>query len=530
MLVAAGILLSRLVGLVRQRLLAHYLGNDVASAIWNTATRIPNALQNLLGEGVLSASFIPVYAGLRAQQRDDDAKRLAGAIFGVLSLVVAALVVGGVLFAPLLVSLIAVTFTGETRDLTIALVRLIFPATGVLVLSAWCLGILNSHKRFFLSYAAPVAWNVVIIGVVLAGRHRSDTELVAWAAWGYLGGSVAQFVVQLPTVFSVLGRFSIRPSLTLPAVRQVLRAFFPVMIARGVVNLSALVDLAYASLVGARAVSTLGNAQTIALLPVSLFGMAISAAELPEMSADAVKASDERAQALRERLSAGLGRLSFFVVPSVVAFVLLGDLISGVLLETGRFKAADSRLVWYVLLGSGVALSAQTSGRLFSSAFYALKDTRTPLTYATLRVALGIGLGYYAVHVLPGQLGLPAELGVVFITVTTGVTAWVEMLLLRRALVKELGALPSRLRLTLRVWLAAAIAGATTLGLKLALTSHFGAREVNEWGGSFFAPPALPVLPTSLALLAIYAALYGGCGLLLGVEQARALVRRVLRR
>jgi putative peptidoglycan lipid II flippase len=410
------------------------------------------------------------------------------------------------------------------------MVRLIFPATGVLVLSAWCLGILNSHKRFFLSYAAPVAWNGVIIAVIVGFRDASQNALVEWCAWGFVVGSVAQFAVQLPSVLRVLGRFSPKPSLKLASVQQVVRGFVPALVARGVVQVSSLVDLAYAGLIDPRAVSSLTNAQTIALLPVSLFGMAISAAELPEMSADAVKSSDERARALRNRLSAGLGRLAFFLVPSAVAFIALGDLISGVLLESGRFTAADSRLIWYVLLGSGVALTAQTSGRLYSSAFYALKDTRTPLKFAAIRVSLGIALGYYAVRILPGQLGLPADLGVVFITVTTGVTAWVEYTLLRRALSREIGAVTVDRSQAWRIWASALVAGAVSLGAKVALGARFGVREVTEWGGSVLPPPALPVLPTSLSLLALFCVIYGlGC-LLLGVTQASALVRRVLRR
>jgi putative peptidoglycan lipid II flippase len=266
------------------------------------------------------------------------------------------------------------------------------------------------------------------------------------------------------------------------------------------------------------------------MLPISLFGMAISAAELPDMSADAVKSVEERAKALRARLEAGLSRLSFFVVPSAVAFLFLGDLISGVLLETGRFTAADSRLTWYILIGSAVALTAQTSGRLYSSAFYALKDTRTPLKFATLRVGLGIALGYYAVRVLPGQLGLPEHLGVVFITVTTGFTAWVEMLLLRHALKADLGEIPRQGGQLARVWGAAMVAGVVALGLKVWLAASFGAREVAEWGGSVLAPPKLPVLVTSAGLLGLFCAVYGLVALALGVAQARAVVKRVLRR
>lgn len=530
--VAAGILLSRLVGLVRQKLFAHYLGNGLEAAAYAAATRIPNVLQNLLGEGVMSASFIPVYAGLRAKKDDAGARAVAGAVFGLLAVLVSALVLVGVLAAPLLVDVIAPGYEGASRELTIRLVRMIFPATGVLALSAWCLGILNSHRKFFLSYAAPVVWNGLIIAALLVFRGESRETLIVWAAWGNVAGSVAQFLVQLPNVFRLLGRFDPRPSLQLPSVRQVVAGFAPTFAARGVVQVSAWVDTAYASLIGERAVAALSYAQTIALLPISLFGMAISAAELPAMSEDAVKSHDERAAALKARLQAGLERLAFFVVPSAVGFLAAGDLISGALLESGAFTAADSRFAWYILIGSGVALWAQTSGRLYSSAFYALKDTKTPLKFAALRVGLGVALGYYAVRILPGQLGLPEHLGAVFITVTTGVTAWLEMELLKRALSKALGGVPGVAKQLTRVGVAAVLAGAGTLGAKAWLTATYGAKAAvtGEWGGGVLAPPALPTFRTSLALLLLFGAIYGVACLALQVPQAQALVRRVVRR
>ncbi|MGV3621669.1 MAG: murein biosynthesis integral membrane protein MurJ [Archangium sp.] len=529
-LVAAGILLSRLVGLVRQKLFAHFLGNGLEAAAFSAATRIPNVLQNLLGEGVLSASLIPVYAGLRARGDEAGARKVAGAVFGLLSLLVSGMVVLGVLGAPWLVELIAPGYEGHSRELTVTLVRLIFPGTGVLVLSAWCLGILNSHKKFFLSYAAPVVWNGCIIVALVVSQGQTQDTIVTWAAWGTVLGSAAQFLVQLPSVIRLLGTFSPKPSLEGEHVRQVVKGFAPAVMARGVVQVSSWVDMAYASLISERAVAALTYAQTIALLPVSLFGMAISAAELPEMSADAEKSKEERAEAIQKRLQAGLERMAFFVVPSAVAFLLFGDLIAAALLESGRFTADDSRFTWYLLMGSGVALSAQTSGRLYSSAFYALKDTKTPLKFATIRVTLGIALGYWAVRILPGQLGLPQHLGAVFITVTTGVTAWVELTLLRRGLSKELGVLPSARAQLARVWPAALIAGAITLAIKFALGSSFGTVHLTEFGGAYFAPIALPRIPVSLGLLATFGGLYGLACIAFRVPQAQAIVKRVMKR
>jgi len=166
-LVGAGIFLSRIAGLVRNKVFAYYFGSSLAADALNAAIRIPNLLQNLFGEGVLSASFIPEYAGLLAQEKKEESDRLAGAVAAALALTSAIVVLIGVLAAPALVSLIAGGFVGERRELTVRLTRILFPGAGLLVLSAWCLGILNSHRKFFVSYTAPVIWNVAMIGALV---------------------------------------------------------------------------------------------------------------------------------------------------------------------------------------------------------------------------------------------------------------------------------------------------------------------------------------------------------------------------
>ena len=151
-LVATGILLSRLAGLVRQHFLARYLGLSDAADAFNAAFRIPNFLQNLFGEGVLSASFIPVYARLRASGEEDEAARVASAVLSLLAVATSVLVLLGIAATPLLIAVIAPGFSGAKRELTITLVRILFPGAGLLVLSAWCLGVLNSHRRFQITY------------------------------------------------------------------------------------------------------------------------------------------------------------------------------------------------------------------------------------------------------------------------------------------------------------------------------------------------------------------------------------------
>jgi putative peptidoglycan lipid II flippase len=520
LLVAAGILLSRTLGLIRQWVTARYLGTGMAAGALAAAMRIPNFLQNLFGEGVLSASFIPAYSRL-LKEDPEEADRLAGAVFGLLAAVTAVIVAGGVVATPVLIDLISPGFEGEARELTIRLVRILFPGTGMLVMAAWCLGVLNSHRRFFLSYAAPVAWNVAIIGALLL--FRGDVIAVAW---GTVVGCGLQILVQLPAIRGLIGRF--RPSLSLrqESTRQVVRSFGPVFVGRGVVQISAFVDTAYASLISSRAMAVLGYAQTVYLLPLSLFGMAISAAELPAMAQ-----ASETGEALRQRMSTALGRMSFFVVPSAVAFGLLGDVVAGSLLQTGAFTGADTRITWYMLIGAGIGLLYSTRGRLLASAFYALRDTRTPLKFAVVRVALAAAGAYYCVRVLPEQLGLPADLGTAGITATSAIAGSLEYLLLRRALKEKLGGavpVPS----TAKLWLAALVSAALGLGIKLGLTRWGGPDPavLAEWGGGLLPAPALSPVLTAALVLGPFGVAYFLITYAMKVPQSEAVLGKVLRR
>lgn len=526
LLVAAGILLSRIVGLVRERVFAHYLGNSLSAAAFKAALRIPNFLQNLFGEGVLSASFIPVYAGLIGKNEKEEADRVAGAVFGLLSLLVGVLVALGVVASPWMIDAIAPGFEGEARTLTINIVRILFPATGLLVLSAWCLGILNSHRRFFLSYAAPVLWNAALIGTLfIFGGRSTEGELVVWLAWGTVAGSFLQFVVQLPAVFKLLGHF--RPALGLANthVRGVIKNFVPVLIGRGVVQVSAWVDVAYATLISARAVSALSYAQTLYLIPVSLFGMAISAAELPEM-AQATGTPEEIAAKLRSRINAALLRMAFFVVPSAAAFLFLGDVVAAALLQTGKFGPDDSRYLWYLLMGSTVGLLASTMGRLYSSSFYALRDTQTPLYFAMIRVLLVAALAYWSALYLPEQLGLPRYMGAVGITVTSGLAAWIEFALLRRKLNQRIGHTGLPISRLLLLWGIAGAAAGAGIGVKLLLVRQFGAAPTSELAGGFLPAPALHPILVAAIVLGVFGVLYLGGAAMAGVPEASRLLRR----
>lgn len=472
LLVAAGILLSRIAGLVRESVFNHYFGLFAPADAFRAAIRIPNFLQNLFGEGVLSASFIPVYAGLLAREKREEAGRVAGAIFAILALLTSAIVTLGVLVTPVIVGFVAPGFDPVRREMTIPLVRILFPGAGLLVMSAWCLGILNSHRRFFLSYSAPVLWNLVMIGALLGfGRRTTMEHLAVVVAWASVAGSAAQFAVQLPFVLRFVPGLRIALALEMESVRTVLRNFVPVFVSRGVVQLSAFIDGMLSSYLGQGAVAAVANAQTLYLLPVSLFGMSVSASELPEMSS-ALGSDAQVAEFLVKRLTSGLRRITLLVIPSVVAFIALGDMIAGAIYQHGRFTAADTRYVWIVLAGSGIGLLASTQGRLFSSAFYALKDTRTPLRFAVIRVMLTTVLGYLCSRPLPAMLGVDLKWGAAGLTASAGVSGWIEFLLLRRALTQRIGAAHLGVAWVARLWGAAIVAAGIAWAIRLHWPMH----------------------------------------------------------
>jgi putative peptidoglycan lipid II flippase len=524
LLVGSGILLSRLAGLIRQTMIARYLGADFAADAFNAAFRIPNLLQNLLGEGVLSASFIPEYAGLLGRGDEKEATKLAGAVAGILALIASIVVLLGIVAAPWLVAVIANGFPPEKRDLTVKLTRILFPGAGLFVFSAWCLGILNSHRRFFMSYTAPVIWNAAMVAtLVFFHKGHTQVELATYLAIGSVVGSALQFGIQLPPVFA-LAR-GVRPRLTAAAesVRRVFRNFIPAFVGRGVVQISAYVDAWLASYLGNGAVSSFTYAQAIYVLPISLFGMAISAAELPTMSR-ATGTTAEIGAYLRSRLSDGLDRIAYFIVPSAVALFALGDLIVLLLFQSGRFQRGNTIWVWQILMGSTVGLLASTMGRLYSSTFYALRDTKTPLRYAVVRVILTTVLGYLFALVLPPLLDLDPKLGAAGLTASAGIAGWVEFFLLRRELDKRIGRtrlVPSRMA---RLWGAAIVGAIIPWAYKLLM----------DRGAPILSPHETAVRSKVMALLllALYGLTYLAMTAAFGIPEARNVLdrgRRLLR-
>lgn len=455
-------------GFVRERLFAHFFGSSDFADAWRAAFRLPNVLRNLLGEGTLSASMVPIYSEFLGQGKHEEANRFAGAVLGLLTVVSAAAVLLGVMIAPLFVPLFFPRWSPEKQAITTTLVRILLPMSGILVISAWAIGILDSHRRFFVSYVAPVFWNITVITAMVAGGiywGLGQRDLVVVLAWGALIGGGVQLAVQLPFVLRLVHR--VQPSMGrgVEGIPEGIRNFGPVVAARGVVNLSGWFELYLAGLLANGAVAVMGYAQTFYLLPISLFGISVAASELPELS----RMRGEDREVLAARVAAALRRVSYFVIPSAIAYLALGDVVIAALYETGEFRAAQTLVTWGVLAAFALGLPVSACSRALSSVFYALRDTKTPARIAYVRVLVSIVIGVIAMIPLDryGFSGL--RLGAAGLAMGASCAAWVEFVMLRRALARKIGAHGPGAGPIVRLTLAASLAAALGVALQLIL-------------------------------------------------------------
>ena len=389
---AAGIGLSRFSGVARSVLVTNILGIGLIGDAFAAAQRVPNILQNLFGEGALSAAFVPEYSRL-LESDPEEAGKLAGGILSFLLCLVAGLTAVAFLATEPITRSIAWGFTGERFDLTVQLVRIIILGTAVLVMSAWCLAILNSHGRFFLGYAAPVAWNIcqIIVLIVLAISEVTGSTAAEALAWALVIGSLIQVLIQIPTVLR--GNRNIRFNLLWkePSTALVLRRFVPAVAGRGALQLSSFMDLALASLLSIGAASALAAAQAIYLLPVALIATSIVAVELPELSRSPDTAT------IHERVNKRLLQMLWLVGPILALYFAAGAPIADFLFNLGGLRNSidpgDLTVIGFALGAYALGLPALLSSRLLQSVCFSTGDTTTPSRIALARVLLSAGLG-----------------------------------------------------------------------------------------------------------------------------------------
>lgn len=501
-----GIGVSRIFGLVREQVVAFYFGRSAAYSAFVAAYKVPNLVRVLLGEGNLSASFIPVLAGKMAAGDEAEARRLSRGVLGLLLAVVAVLTLAGMAAAPGLAWLVAPGFDPELRSLVERLIVILFPTMAFMVIGAWCMGVLHAHGRFLWPNLAPLFWSVASAGALIAFVGRVDMDPVYVLAWGVVAGSALQLAVQLPATRAALGTLAPGGGWSEPGVRRVTALFVPMLVGTGVAQLSTLVDVQIATFLEDGSVATLAYAQRLYLLPLSLFGVAIAQVALPTLAHDAARAG--------ERVGAELGaswrRMSFLMIPAALGLAAFGRPAVSLLFERGRFDAADTTAVTRVLAAYAIGLLAYGAVRLLATAFYAFQDTRTPVRVAVAALAVNVGLGI----TLAWLVGTPG------IALATAVAAIVNATLLGALLRRRVGRLfPGSAGADVgRMAGAAALAGA--LGV---LPYRWILARWPEW--------------ELAARLAGTLGLYGGIALAywiaaraLGVDETRRLWERIRRR
>ncbi len=379
---------SRVLGFIRDILLAKIFGASGATDAFFIAYRIPNLFRELFAEGSMSAAFIPVFTETLTHNGTDDAKKLASQVLAFLISVVAAICFIGMLCAPYVVSVIAPGFikSPEKFALTVRLTRIMFPFLFFISIAALAKGVLNSLKSFFIPALAPIFLNLAIITSALFFASRFDVPLIA-IGLAVSAGGMLQVAIQIPDLrrrgFLVLPRFSFAH----PGLKKIRRLLLPAIVGMGVAQINIFVSTIFVSYLSGGAATYLYYAMRFVHLPIGIFGVAMATAVLPSLSEHASRGDSE---ALRSTFSFSLRLLFFVTLPAMAGLMTLSGPIIQVLLQRGEFSAAAAEETAFALIFYSSGLWAFVGTRIVASTFYSMQDTKTPVKIAAISVLTNI--------------------------------------------------------------------------------------------------------------------------------------------
>lgn len=389
-IIGASTFLSRVLGFVRDMVVARAFGASHVADAFYVAYRIPSLLRELFAEGSMSAAFVPVFTQTLTTESRDEARRLARAAFSLILVVVTTVTVVGMVFAPWIVAVIAPGFGDDPGKsaLTTDLTRIMFPYLLWISLAALAMGVLNSVRAFAAPALSPALFNLSIIAAVFLLAPFLDEPVLA-VAWGVFIGGLAQLLVQVPSLRQAnmgLG-WLWRPDH--PGLRRMGILLIPTLVGLSVSQVNIFINTLLASFLARGSVTYLYYAMRLVQFPLGVFGVALSTALLPTMSTHAAK---HDVAALRDTLSFGLRLILFITIPAMVGLIALRTPIIHVLFEHGRFVAADTVGTAAALLGYTVGLWAFAGVRVVVPVFYARQDTTTPVVVAAACVLINIAL------------------------------------------------------------------------------------------------------------------------------------------
>ena len=463
---------SRLLGLVRDQVLAYLFGAGNAMDAFTIGFRIPNLMRDLFAEGAMSAAFVPTFTRRLAARGRDEAWKLGNQLINVLIVTTGLLVVAGIVFAAPLVSLFAGDYAEVPGklELTTTLTRIMLPFLSLVAIAAAFMGMLNSLQHFFTPALSPAMFNLAMIAsgfALVPLMPRLGLPPIAGMAIGAIAGGFGQVIMQWPALHRAGYRY--RPMLNLrdPGLREILRLMGPGTLGLAAVQINLLVNTVLATGEGTGAVSWLSYAFRLMYLPIGLFGVSIATAVLPALSQQAARGAPD---AMRQTISSALRLTLMLNVPATIGLVALATPIVALIFERGSFTAADTAATAAALACYAPGLLGYSAVKIVVPSFYALGDSRTPALISVGSVALNVALNLLLVRFL-GYRGL--ALG-------TAIAAVVNAVTLLHVLRRRLGGLEDRRLVTAlaKITVAAACMGLAAAAAERWLASVWPTPEV----------------------------------------------------
>lgn len=407
--VAGATLASRILGFVRDLIVAFALGAGLPADAFFVAFRIPNLLRRLFGEGSLTMAFVPVFSRVRKEQGEEAAFDMARSALVWLVLILGVLTVLAIVFAKQLVLIIAPGFNSnpELMSLTVDLVRVCFPYVIFICGVALCMGILNSMGHFLAPALAPCALNVALIGSALIG-YFTGNSVALFMAWGVLIGGVLQWFLQQPYLKRAGLSWRGKRSLDNPGVKRMGKLMLPTVLGAAVYQINVALGTLLASFLPVGSVSYLYYADRLVQFPLGVFGIAVGTAALPSLAALCV---DGKEREFAETLKQTVGLTLFISLPAMAGLVSLAEPLIGLLFERGAFDSVAVTSTAHALMAYGVGLPFIAMSRPLVSAFYAQEDTKTPVKIAIFCLLVNVGAGYLLMqHIAHVGLALAVSL------------------------------------------------------------------------------------------------------------------------
>lgn len=419
-------LCSRLLGFIRDIVIARLFGVYVYAQAFVVAFRIPNLFRDLVGEGATNAAFVPVFSEYTVKHSREEFWELANVVLNLLLVVLSAITLLGIVFSPLIVRLIAPGFVADPHKFaaTVTLNRIIFPYLLLICLAAYAMGVLNSLKHFAVPAFAPCLLNISIIVFALAFG-----EGIAGLASGVLVGGALQLAIQIPVLYRKGFRLRLFKRFRHPAANLIGKLMVPRLVSSSIYQLNNFVDSVFGSLalvVGDGGVAILYFSYRLIQFPLGIFSNALSQAILPMLSTQAL---EEDRDALRKTFSFGLRATFFVLLPASLGFIVLSRPVIDALFGGGRFDAYSVNKTAEALLFYSIGLFAYGATKMVQSCFFALKDTLTPAKVSA--IALGLNVIFNVLLMFP--MGIS---GLALATSLSGIITFVMLLTMLKKKIK----------------------------------------------------------------------------------------------